>query len=294
MVNGKIWKDTDGNPIQAHGGMIARFRDTWYWYGENKGVPNVPGTTRVEPLGVSCYSSDDLLRWENRGVVLPVPEGVAVMERPKVMFVPQTGRYVMWFHADSEDYTFAGCGVAASDSPAGPFHMIHIIHPNRLDSRDMTLFTDKDGKQYLFHSSDYNKTMVISELTEDGTDVTGDYTKILAEQEREAPAVFLTRGTYYMISSGCTGWLPNTALYAQTQHLRSGWKLTGDPMSGPDSRRTFEGQSTWVFQAGEEFFLMLDHWHPYDLQSSGYSILPVIFDEAGTMTIPWQDEWNGV
>jgi hypothetical protein len=35
---GELWLDTDGNPIQAHGGGIlfdVRY-ETYYWYGENK------------------------------------------------------------------------------------------------------------------------------------------------------------------------------------------------------------------------------------------------------------------
>ena len=33
---GELWLDTDGNPIQAHGGGIIYINDTFYWYGENK------------------------------------------------------------------------------------------------------------------------------------------------------------------------------------------------------------------------------------------------------------------
>lgn len=33
---GKTWYDTDGKPIQAHGGSILFANDTFYWYGENK------------------------------------------------------------------------------------------------------------------------------------------------------------------------------------------------------------------------------------------------------------------
>ena len=76
---------------------------------------------RIDVVGMSCYSSRDLLHWRHEGVVLPAvaqeghplhPKGV--MERPKVIYSEKTGKYVMWFHADSADYTFAhaGCAVA--------------------------------------------------------------------------------------------------------------------------------------------------------------------------------------
>lgn len=34
IVSGEIWNDTDGNPINAHGGGILYHEGTYYWYGE--------------------------------------------------------------------------------------------------------------------------------------------------------------------------------------------------------------------------------------------------------------------
>ena len=33
---GRPWLDTNGNPIQAHGGAVYQEDGVWYWYGENK------------------------------------------------------------------------------------------------------------------------------------------------------------------------------------------------------------------------------------------------------------------
>ena len=33
---GKIWLDTNGNPIQAHGGSVMYLDGVYYFYGENK------------------------------------------------------------------------------------------------------------------------------------------------------------------------------------------------------------------------------------------------------------------
>ena len=33
---GQVWLDTNGKPIQAHGGSVIQVEDTFYWYGENK------------------------------------------------------------------------------------------------------------------------------------------------------------------------------------------------------------------------------------------------------------------
>ena len=33
---GREWLDTEGKPIQAHGGSVIYVKDRYYWYGENK------------------------------------------------------------------------------------------------------------------------------------------------------------------------------------------------------------------------------------------------------------------
>ena len=70
---GQRWLDTDGNPIQAHGGGILKGDNTWYWYGENKGAEttvNSRGIARTPLIGVSCYSSQDLYNWTYEGLAL--------------------------------------------------------------------------------------------------------------------------------------------------------------------------------------------------------------------------------
>ncbi len=64
---GAIWKDTDGNAINAHGAGFLNYKGIYYWYGEYKGDstywnPKVKSWEcyRTEAGGVSCYSSHDL------------------------------------------------------------------------------------------------------------------------------------------------------------------------------------------------------------------------------------------
>ena len=304
MKNGQIWYDVDGNDIQAHGGCIIKFGNLYYWYGEHKGGPNVPNSKveRVDVIGVSCYTSRDLVNWKYEGLALEAdksdPESPLhpskVLERPKVLYNEKTGKYVMWFHSDRDDYQFARAGVAISDNPKGPFVFLRDFTPNKQDSRDMTVYKDKDGVAYLFHSANRNKTMNVARLTEDYTDVDGLFVSVLPDQEREAPALFFYDGMYYMISSGCTSWNPNAALYAECPHLMGKWKLIDNPLEGKDARITFYGQSAYIFEAEGAFYLMLDHWKPDSLRYSGYSILPIKVNPDKTLTVPWQDEWLGI
>lgn len=62
----EVWNDTEGNPINAHGGGILYHKGTYYWYGEYKvGKTVLPSDAtweryRTDVTGVSCYSSKDL------------------------------------------------------------------------------------------------------------------------------------------------------------------------------------------------------------------------------------------
>ena len=304
-----IWQDIDGNDIQAHGGCIIKHNDTYYWYGEHKGgetrtVRLRSGATveRVDVIGISCYSSTDLVNWKYEGLALESNKDdpthplhtSKVVERPKVIYNEKNNNFVLWVHADREDYSFAGVAVAVSDSPTGPFIFQKEMVPNKQDSRDMTVYKDKDGTAYLFHSKDRNKTMNIARLNADYTDVDGFYVSVLPDQEREAPAVFFANGMYYMISSGCTSWHPNAALFATCPHLLGKWKLIDNPCRGENADKTFFGQSTYIFEVDGKFYLMLDHWKPSDLKKSGYSILPIEVTDDNCLLVKWQDEWTGV
>ena len=151
--------DNNGNVIQAHGGQIQKWGDTYYWYGEDK-------SNDYAPVGVHLYTSQDLYNWTDKGVVLKTMDNMeqfdtdpyfnslygdlndeerkevfthidantAVVERPKVIYNESTGKYVMWFHADgplrdgaggdAHSYWKAEAAVAVADSPEGPFTLL--------------------------------------------------------------------------------------------------------------------------------------------------------------------------
>ena len=305
MKNGTCWLDDSGRPIQAHGGMIARFGEKWYWYGENKDGPTLRTQSvghRVDVVGVSCYSSHNLVDWHYEGLALgtrpddpnhPLHPSM-VVERPKVLFCEKTGRYVMWFHSDTPDYVSARAGCAISDTPEGPFEFLFATQPNRRDCRDINVYQDPvSGKAYVIHSGDWNHTLYFSELNDEYTGFTGNCFAQLVDQTREGGTVCLHDGVYYCVSSGCTGWLPNPTLYATTRFLTTPMLLVDNPCEGPRYRTTFDGQSTYIFEANSVFYLMLDHWKPEKLSESGYSILPIDFS-GGRMTIRWREEFNGI
>jgi hypothetical protein len=302
---GQSWLDTEGNLIQAHGGGVLYFEGMYYWFGENKDGPtycNTRGVHRIDARGVSCYSSQNLVDWKHEGIVLPAVSGDPdhdlnpknVIERPKVIYNARTGKFVMWLHIDHEDYAYARTGVAVADSPTGPYEYLRSVQPCGFDSRDMTLYQDQDGVAYVIFSSDWNKTLVIAQLSEDYLAPTGSFTRNFIDQYREAPAVFHYKNTYYMITSGCTGWDPNQALYATASSVLGPWELKGHPCIGHGADTTFEAQSTFVMPVeGQDgtFIFMADRWNPTDLRNSRYVWLPITLTADATLEIAWQPEW---
>lgn len=131
---GQEWPDRKGEHINAHGGGLLFHEGKYYWYGENR-----PARGFTTEVGVEVYSSSDLMNWEDEGVALAVSEEAGhdiergcIMERPKVVCNPKTGKFVMLFHLElkGQGYAAARVGFAESDSPVGPFRFIRSLRPN--------------------------------------------------------------------------------------------------------------------------------------------------------------------
>ena len=306
---GKLWKDTDGNNINAHGAGMLLHKGIYYWFGEIKqgNTVRVPYITtwedyRVPAGGINCYSSKDLLNWKYEGIALSPNTTDAdnalhtskVIERPKVIYNKKTGKFVMWLHLDKEDYSYAASGVAISDKPAGPYQFLASEKPNDNDARDMTIFQDDDGRAYHLYSSEDNTTMHITLLSDDYLHHTKTEKRILINHSREAPAVVKYHHKYYLFSSACTGWAPNTASYAVADKPLGNWKQYGNPCTGKDADITYTSQSTYVIKVPGKrnaFIFLADRWNKTNLSDSRYVWLPMII-KNGRPRISWADSWN--
>ena len=149
---GNEWLDTDGYPIQAHGGgFTQRTVDgvtTYYWVGENR-------LDDKSFVSVRLYSSTDLLNWEFMGDVITrqtpgedpdthlgvLYEGKTTIERPKIIWSPQydadgdgepDGRWIIYAHW--EDGTSYGAShllvaVSSDERPDSDYTVIHNKRP---------------------------------------------------------------------------------------------------------------------------------------------------------------------
>ena len=344
IASGKIWRDTDGSIINAHGGGILYHQGRYYWYGEHR-----PASGFVTEEGVNCYSSTDLCNWKKEGIALAVSQEAGsdiekgcVMERPKVIYNEKTGKFVMWMHLElkGKGYEPARTAVAVSDSPVGPYQFVRSgrvnpgMYPLNMPkkqqrikwdfdkykewwtpkwseairqglfvqrdlkggqmSRDMTLFMDEDGKAYHIYSSEDNLTLQIAELTDDYLNHTGKYIRIFPGGHNEAPAIFKKDDTYWMITSGCTGWKANKARLFKATSMLGEWTQLPNPCVGEHADITFGGQCTYVLPLHgqkNQFVFMADKWRPESLMDSRYIWLPIQFNKDNIPFIEWNDGW---
>ncbi len=138
FANGVTVHDTDGDDIQAHGGGFLRQKvnpetnapdpdgvDTYFWVGEDKSSNSAVGNP------VHLYKSVDLTTWEDLGIILDStsqdeggnrPFNHNKVERPKLLYNEESGKYVLWVHYETAaSYSASEIAVATADSVAGPY-----------------------------------------------------------------------------------------------------------------------------------------------------------------------------
>lgn len=299
LIVGIQWADTDGNPIQAHGGGMLKVGDDYYWFGENR---NPDGTF----YAVSAYRSRDLRRWEHAHDVLSMmsDEGLrpANVERPKVVYNAATEKYVMWMHWENGmDYGEARAAVASSDRVDGDYTYHGSFRPLQdtgvedhgkpgYMSRDCTLFVDDDGTGYFLSASNENYDLHLYRLTPDYLAIERREALLFEGGHREAPALFKRGDVYFLLTSGSTGWSPNQAQYATSRSLAAGWSNMQNVADG----NTFWSQSTYVLpiegSQGTEYLYMGDRWAGAwggRVNDSAYVWQTIAFPSDTTMSMTW-------
>lgn len=301
---GALWTDDRGWPINAHGGGLYERNGTYWWYGEHK-IYGKAG--KRAHAGVHCYSSKNLKDWKDEGIAfavdpdgnIPVEDG-CILERPKVVYCPNTGLTLMFFHFESKSdrATYSGgmVGIAQSVKPEGPFRFLYATRPCGTIVRDQTVFVDDDGKAYFVAASGpKNCKLAVFPLNSDYIDFTGEKFVIDVSLRDEAPAVFKHDGWYYILASDCTGWRPNAARYFRSRAMTGPWERMPNPCVGVDPATglgpdlTWGGQSTYVLKLPDNTFIaMFDRWNESGgIHDSRYVWLPFTVKPDHTFEIVW-------
>ncbi|MBQ7374255.1 MAG: family 43 glycosylhydrolase [Clostridia bacterium] len=335
---GKIWYDTSGKRIQAHGGSIIFAENKFWWYGENKDGITGTATGEVCPFwhhGVKIYSSTDLYNWTDEGFCVVESDDknnpfhpVNLMDRPHILYNEKTGNYVLWAKT-TKDGDFGNCtfSVCVGKSLKN-MKFVKEILPTPFHAGDFDLFKFK-GKAYVVYENPHTE-MVAQELTDNYEDLTDKFSSHLHAPcppfVREAPVVFEYKDRLYMITSGTTGYYPNSSEIADITDIHGEWKVLGKVCVGDKNDNSFHSQFSSVFKhpTKENLYIALgDRWLvdlPEDLPDmndvfykmcgpnptaqdlSGFSDentsvatyvwLPVLFDENDRPFISWQRKWS--
>lgn len=299
LQNGKKLYDTIGNEIHAHGGHMLCEKGTYYWYGE----------TRIDDVYVNCYSSKDLINWEFRNHVLKqssptLPTRVKsdlslintngkriLLERPKVVYNELTKKYVMWVHYENGvDYSCAAAAIATCDTPDGDFIYHGHFNPFGEMSRDCTLYVDDDKTAYFISSSRDNADMHIYRLQSDYLNVDKLVNNLWSNEYREAPAIFKKDGSYFMLSSYCTGWLPNQSKYSVGNKLDGNFTM----LKNFADETTYHSQPAFVLKlSGKEetsYLYVGDRWDENNFSNSTYIFLPLKITDDNTVKMYYNNE----
>lgn len=287
---GRVWLDTEGKRIQAHGGSLMFLDGVYYWYGENK--EKTDGKNGIWHWGVRCYSSTDLYNWKDEGLIIPPePEDPAsslhpsaCMDRPHIIYNKRTKKFVCWLKIMNKDQTQSET-VLTADCILGPYTKVREgLRPLGMSAGDFDLAVAEDGKAYYYFERVHSET-ICADLTEDYTDVTGYYSTHFPHSGppyvREATAHFLRKGKHYLITSGTTGYLPNPSETAIADTWHGPYTVLGDPHPEDESKTSFHSQISSVFKVpGKKdlYIACADRWLPQAMDKQ-YPVYREMFEK---------------
>ena len=278
MLNGTLWKDSDGNPIHAHGGHVLKFKEWYYWYGEDRRGQTFVSCYKTKDfkefffcndvLTAKSKTSDTGKGWDVQLTKTPSVHTDGILsrynekgellcniERPKVV-INKNGKFVMWMHYENgADYSDARCAVAVCDVPDGDFTYLGSFNPLNNTSRDCTLY-EENGRVYFISAARDNKDLNVYRLNGDCTDIEKQVATLFRGKEREAPAFFRRNGKTYVISSGCTGWTPNQGKWAVANGIEEKFSLLYDF----GDATTFDTQPSFVVSGENGYVYFADRW----------------------------------
>lgn len=267
---GKTWLDTNGKPIQAHGGAIYYEDGTYYWYGENK--ENTDGVNPIWTYGIKVYSSKDLYNWDDRGFLIPPvldDESSSLhpykrLDRPHIIKCPTTGKYVCWIKLSGKEGCFT---ILQADNFLGPYELVYNEYqPDSKKIGDFDLVIEGDNA-YLFTVVNHESVVTYllqADFLSVKEKVAEQYKDLKAPFSREAPAVFEYNNVKYMLTSGMTGYVPNKSDMAISSSWDSEFQSVGNPCINDESQATFNSQISKVFKVPnkELYIILADRWVP--------------------------------
>lgn len=292
---GGDWRDTEGKLIVATEGGIIQVDGLYYLWGMDRSNNNYTFE------GVNLYSSSDLKNWTFVNRILDRTshqdlDGGAVIERAKILHNVKTGQFVMWMHFEGHNaYKTAEVAYAVSNSIGGNYQFKSHFRPMGIDSRDINVYQDDDGKAYLICTTEGNQSVSLFELDEAYTGIVREVYRGSAsnDMECEGHAIIKTGGYYFWLMSWCTGWDFNDNHYFYAPSLGGPWKAGGNIATS--TTHTYESQVGFAVtvrgSAVTSFLYTGDRWAVSNFSMSRVVLLPI--EVNGTsLSVRWNDQWD--
>jgi arabinan endo-1,5-alpha-L-arabinosidase len=312
----KAFADTYADP------SVIRGKDGWWYaYGTTDPLREGEGTRHLLPMS----KSTDLVHWQYVGdafseATMPTwadKTRGASLWAPDIRYVDGQYRlyYVVTETTVTDEPNDNAIGVAFSDSPTGPWTDSGdpVVGPRRggagepgnfLWTFDPHMVVGPGGTEYLYYGSYYGGIWV-TELTDDGSEATGEPTMVAIDNKYEGAYVVQRNGWWYLFASSancCAG--PTTGYSVHVGRSRS---VTGPfvdregvPLNQSRAGGTpvlFQNGNTWVGSghnaiatdlAGQDWILYhaIDRADPYLDEPGGINERPMLIDR-----LDWIDGW---
>lgn len=273
--NGQLWNDTNGRTVQAHAPGFVRVGDVWFMCGEDRSSSWNPD--------VNLYSSNDLVHWKferkiiKNGVTTSQLGSSRFIERPKLLYNKQTGKYVVWCHYEQSNYGASEAACFECDSVNGDYTYVWSGRPLNVKSRDCNVFQDESGKAYFISTTSENTNLGLFELSDDYHKAIS-HTSLFNGQCREAPAIVRVGDRYFMFNSACSGWDPNQCKMAHSSNLKSGWTS----LNNVGNNNAYDTQAAAILTIKgtkqTTYLYVGDRWQDPDLPNTKTIIFPISFD----------------
>lgn len=275
IKNGQLHYTDTRATVQAHAPGFVRVGDIWYMCGEDRSSQWNPD--------VNLYSSIDLVNWKfekkiiQNGVTTSELGSSRMIERPKLMYNQKTGKFVVWCHYESGDYSASEAACFECDSVNGAYKYVWSGRPMGIKSRDCNVFQDTDGTAYFISTTEENQHLGLFRLSDDYHEAV-EHTQLFAWQSREAPAIVRIGDTYFMFSSACSGWDPNQCKLSYTGNLQTGWSSLSDV----GNSISYDTQAAAIIAVkgtkATTFLYVGDRWQDPELPESKIIMFPITFN----------------
>jgi hypothetical protein len=272
IFSGKKMLDTDGKPIQAHGGGLFFEDGVLYWLGENKEFTT--GKSEVWTYGINLYSSLDFVNWKKEGLIIPPNTEdkksslypAKALDRPHLLYCKKTKKYVCWAKISEKEGYFI---VLTADHLLGPYTIERdCMYPFGAKIGDFDIWQDETGHGYIIYEHDH-KGLYSATLSSDFLDIEkvhfDMFIGLKPPYTREGVTHFEHEGKHYLITSGMSGYIPNASEAAVCDTPLGPYQLIGNPHRNDSSDASFHSQISAIIpnpKKPSEYLTLADRWIP--------------------------------